>query len=154
LKNGYRPKGHVTVQVEGQLVKVPVAQIKIVPPQGGTAAVKKPQSCRGVFRCNKPEAGEGLKMSKEQRRRGGGKRGISEVGTNYTQEAGTEITGMLQEQKTAIIRLANGLSSIANVKRKGYTARSIEIPDWMNTALAELAGKHKRTVTGGDSAYC
>jgi hypothetical protein len=51
---------------------------------------------------------------------------MSEVGTNYlqealehakrfiTQEAETEITGMLlQEQKTAIIRLANGLSSIA-----------------------------------------
>jgi hypothetical protein len=35
-----------------------------------------------------------------------------------------------------------------NVKRKDYTARSIEIPDWMNAALAELAYKHKRTVTG------
>jgi hypothetical protein len=43
FERGYTGKGQVTVQDEGQLVKVPVAQIKIVPPQGGTAAVKKPQ---------------------------------------------------------------------------------------------------------------
>lgn len=41
LEKGYAPKGYVTVGIKGsQPVKVPVAQVKIVPPQGGTAAVK------------------------------------------------------------------------------------------------------------------
>jgi hypothetical protein len=34
------------------------------------------------------------------------------------------------------------------MKRTGYRERSIGIPIWMNEALAELAAKHKRTITG------
>lgn len=39
LQNGYTPKGKVTATIKGQSVAVPVAQIKIIPPQGGTAGV-------------------------------------------------------------------------------------------------------------------
>ena len=39
LQNGYTPKGQITATINGQTVKVPVAQIKIIPPQGGTAGV-------------------------------------------------------------------------------------------------------------------
>lgn len=34
------------------------------------------------------------------------------------------------------------------MKRKGYVSRSIEIPEWLNATLTELAQKHNRTVTG------
>jgi hypothetical protein len=39
LEKGFSSKGYVTAVVQGQTVKVPTAQIKIIPPQGGTAAV-------------------------------------------------------------------------------------------------------------------
>jgi hypothetical protein len=39
LERGYKPKGYVTVEVKGKPVKVSISQIKIVPPQGGTAGV-------------------------------------------------------------------------------------------------------------------
>jgi hypothetical protein len=39
LKNGYTAKDRITTVIKGQTVKVPVAQIKIIPPQGGTTAV-------------------------------------------------------------------------------------------------------------------
>jgi hypothetical protein len=39
LQNGYTPKGKITATIKGQIVTVPVAQIKIIPPQGGTAGV-------------------------------------------------------------------------------------------------------------------
>jgi hypothetical protein len=32
------------------------------------------------------------------------------------------------------------------MKRSGYTSRSIEIPDWMNAVLVDIAGNHKRSV--------
>jgi hypothetical protein len=32
------------------------------------------------------------------------------------------------------------------MKRNGYTARSIEIPDWMNAVLVDIAVSHKRSV--------
>ena len=34
------------------------------------------------------------------------------------------------------------------MKRKVYVSRSIEIPEWLNATLTELAQKHNRTVTG------
>jgi hypothetical protein len=36
---GYTPKGYVTQVVEGKTVNIPVSQLKIIPPKGGTAAV-------------------------------------------------------------------------------------------------------------------
>jgi hypothetical protein len=47
LKNGYTPKGLVTMVIKGQPQKVPVAQIKINPPQGGTAAVTSKKQTTG-----------------------------------------------------------------------------------------------------------
>jgi multidrug resistance efflux pump len=40
LREGYQPKGYITKVVQGQPVKIPVSQLKINPPQGGTAAVQ------------------------------------------------------------------------------------------------------------------
>ncbi|MDR1905242.1 MAG: hypothetical protein LBQ88_23550 [Treponema sp.] len=38
-KNGYTPKGYVTEVIKGQTVNIPVSELKIIPPKGGTAAV-------------------------------------------------------------------------------------------------------------------
>jgi hypothetical protein len=32
------------------------------------------------------------------------------------------------------------------MRKKGYKARSIQIPEWMNSAVTDLAIKHKRSV--------
>jgi hypothetical protein len=39
LSKGYQPKGYITMVINGQTEKIPVSQLKINPPQGGTAAV-------------------------------------------------------------------------------------------------------------------
>jgi hypothetical protein len=38
-RNGYTPKGYVTQVVGGKTVNIPVSELKIIPPKGGTAAV-------------------------------------------------------------------------------------------------------------------
>jgi hypothetical protein len=39
VQNGYTPKGYVTQVVQGKPVQISVAQINIIPPTSGTAAV-------------------------------------------------------------------------------------------------------------------
>jgi hypothetical protein len=39
LKKGYSPKGYVEQVVQGKKVKIPVADLKIIPPKGESAAV-------------------------------------------------------------------------------------------------------------------
>jgi hypothetical protein len=36
---GYHGKGYITMNIQGKQVKIPVTQLKIIPPKGGTAAV-------------------------------------------------------------------------------------------------------------------
>jgi hypothetical protein len=38
-ERGYTPRGYVTQVVKGQTVNIPVSELKINPPKGGTAAV-------------------------------------------------------------------------------------------------------------------
>jgi hypothetical protein len=36
---GYTPKGYIIQEVNGQAVKIPVTELKIIPPKGGSAVV-------------------------------------------------------------------------------------------------------------------
>jgi hypothetical protein len=39
LRKGFAPKGYIVKEIQGKQVKIPVTQLKIIPPKGGTAAV-------------------------------------------------------------------------------------------------------------------
>jgi hypothetical protein len=39
LQKGFSPKGYIVQLVQGKQIKIPVAELKIIPPKGGTAAV-------------------------------------------------------------------------------------------------------------------
>jgi hypothetical protein len=40
LKNGYQPKDYIIKVIDGKPVQIPVSQLNITPPKGGTAAVR------------------------------------------------------------------------------------------------------------------
>jgi hypothetical protein len=39
LKNGYQPKACITKVIHGQAVEIPISQLNLIPPKGGTAVV-------------------------------------------------------------------------------------------------------------------
>jgi hypothetical protein len=44
LKNGYQPKDYITKVIDGKTVQIPISQLNIIPPKGGTAVVRPKQN--------------------------------------------------------------------------------------------------------------
>jgi hypothetical protein len=44
LRNGYQLKGYITRVINGNPVQIPVSRLDIIPPKGGTAAVRPKQN--------------------------------------------------------------------------------------------------------------